>query len=195
MRLLTALLCACVLPAAASVQYSVDCREFYAAVASYVDCGGQCPDMVTVDDCAKSGLVHKMLLYEDSMNISNATVVYNLQGDAPALARLLVFAAIGRHFARQPGVTTPHFRWDAYTDTLALNRLSCEFQRPLYGFILIVTLLVVVVAVGMHLTVVRPPSPVPSSGAGGHAVYDSTKDVLAPMQALSFRGATKMTQS
>jgi hypothetical protein len=201
MRLLTALLCACLLPAAASVQYSVDCREFYAAVAAYVDCGGQCPDMVTVDDCAKSGLVHKMLLYEDSMNISNATVVYNLQGDAPALARLLVFAAIGRHFARQPGVTTPHFKWDAYTGTLALDQLSCEFQRPLYGFILVVTLVFVVVFVGMHVAVSSPQVAVPAHEAAETAVV--VPHVLVGAQnykqatgstAVSFRGSTRMTQ-
>ena len=191
MRLLTALLCLCVLPAAASVQYSVDCLEFYAAVAAYVDCGGQCPEMVSADDCAKSGLVHKMLLYENRMNISNASVVYDLQGDAPALSRLLVFAAIGRHFARQTGVKTPHFKWDAYTETLALDQLSCEFQRPLYAFILILTLVFVVVSVGIHVAVPRPHGAVPASDA---AAYAPAKVVISTAQALSFRGATRISQ-
>ena len=196
MRLLTALLCVCVLPAAVSVQYKVDCLQFYAAVAAYVDCGGQCPEMVSADDCAKSALVHKMLLYEDSMAVQNTSVVYDLEGDPAALSRLLLFAAVGRHFARQPGVKTPHFKWDAYTETLALEQLSCEFQRPLYAFILIVTLVFVVVFVGMHVSVTGPHSAVPASDvpASDAAAYGHTKLVISSTQALSFRGATRMTQ-
>jgi hypothetical protein len=198
MRLLTALLCVSGVLPAVCVQHSVDCLQFYAAVAVYVDCGGQCPDMLSADDCAKSGLVHKMLLYEDSMAVRNASVVYDLQGDAPALSRLLVFAAIGRHFARQPGVKTPHFKWDAYTETLALDQLSCEFQRPLYAFILIVTLVFVVVFVGMHVAVSSPQSTapahdtavvVPQALQGGQVYRQATGST-----AVSFRGSTRMTQ-
>jgi hypothetical protein len=199
MRLLTALLCmSCALPVV-SVGYSVDCQQFYAAVAAYVDCGGQCPEMQSAQDCANSGLVHKMLLYEDRIAIRNTSLVYDLQGDALSLSRLLVFAAIGRHFARQPGVKTPHFKWDAYTETLALDQLSCEFQRPLYAFILIVTLVFVVVFFGMHVAVSSAPSGVPARDAAAppaYTVHEGTVSTLVPgtTTALSFRGATRTTQ-
>jgi hypothetical protein len=199
MRLLTALLCmSCALPVV-SVEYSVDCQQFYAAVAAYVDCGGQCPEMESAQDCAYSGLVHKMLLYEDRIAIRNTSVVYDLQGDALALSRLLVFAAIGRHFARQPGVKTPHFKWDAYTETLALDQLSCEFQRPLYAFILIVTLVFVVVFVGMHVAVSSAPSSVQAKDAHAtpmQTAHAGTVSTLASgtTTALSFRGATRTAQ-
>ena len=62
----------------------------------------------------------------------------------------------------------------------------------LYGFILIVTLVIVVVAVGMHVAVVQPSSPVPTSNT---VAYETSKVVLPPSQALSFRGATRITQS
>jgi len=199
MRLLTALLCTCcALPAAVSVEYSVDCQQFYAAVAAYVDCGGQCPEMQSAEDCARSGLVQKMMLYEDRIAIRNTSVVYDLHGDALALSRLLVFAAIGRHFARQPGVKTPHFKWDAYTETLALDQLSCEFQRPLYAFVLIVTLVFVVVFVGMHVTVSSAPSSAHKDAAppapAAHAAGTGSTSVLGTGTALSFRGATRTTQ-
>lgn len=199
MRLLTALLCmSCALPVV-SVEYSVDCQQFYAAVAAYVDCGGQCPEMESAHDCANSGLVHKMLLYEDRMAIRNSSVAYDLQGDALALSRLLVFAAIGRHFARQPGVKTPHFKWDAYTETLALDQLSCEFQRPLYAFILIVTLVFVVVFVGMHVAVSSAPSSVQAKDADAtptQTAHAGTVSTLASgtTTALSFRGSTRTAQ-
>lgn len=199
MRLLTALLWVSGVLPAVCVQYSVDCLQFYAAVAAYVDCGGQCPDMLSADDCANSSLVHNMLLYEDRMAVRNASVVYDLQGDAPALSRLLVFAAIGRHFARQPGVTTPHFKWDAYTGTLALDQLSCEFQRPLYAFILVVTLVFVVVFVGMHVAV-SPQVAVPAHEAAEttvllpHVLVGAQPYKPTGSTAVSFRGSTRMTQ-
>ena len=96
--------------------------------------------------------MQKMLMYEDTMTVRNTSVVYDLR-DHRQLSRLLVFASIGRHFARQPGVKTPHFKWDGHTETLVLNQLACEFQRPLYAFILIVTLVFVVVFVAMHAAV------------------------------------------
>jgi hypothetical protein len=153
MRLLPTLVCACcALPVVAGFEYSVDCMQFYASLATYVDCGGQCPQMQNAGDCSRSGLVHTMLMYEDRIAMRNTSVVYDLR-DPGQLSRLLVFASIGRHFARQPDVKTPHFKWDGYTETLVLNQLSCEFQRPLYAFILIVTLVFVVVFVAMHAAV------------------------------------------
>ena len=153
MRLSTALVCVCcALPGVACLQYSVDCLQFYDTLATYVDCGGQCPRMQNAADCSKSGLVHTMLMYEDAIAVRNTSVVYDLR-DPRQLSRLLVFASIGRHFARQPGAKTPHFKWDGYTETLVLNQMSCEFQRPLYAFILIVTLVFVIVFVAMHAAV------------------------------------------
>lgn len=187
-----------------SVEYSVDCQQFYAAVAAYVDCGGQCPEMLSAEACSQSGLVHKMLLYEESMAIRNSSVVYDLQRDPLALSRLLVFAAIGRHFTKQPGVKTPHFKWDAYTDTLALDQLSCEFQRPLYAFILIVTLVFVVVFVGMHVTVASSAGSAlakdaaapkaPAAYAAASPPQHAHAAGLGASTALSFRGATRTTQ-
>lgn len=201
MHVLAALLCmCCALPAVLSVQYSVDCQQFYAAVAVYVDCGGKCPDMQSAQDCATSGLVHKMLMSEDSMSISNTSIVYDLHGDPLGLSRLLVFAAIGRHFARQPGVKTPHFKWDAYTETLALDQLSCEFQRPLYAFVLIVTLVFVVVFVGMHVTVSNAATSVhakdvpAAAPAAAYAQAAGSTVGTGTATALSFRGATRTTQ-
>lgn len=155
----------------ASVEYSVDCLQFYAAVAAYVDCGGQCPAMQSVRDCARSGLVHKMLAYEDAVAVRNTSVVYDLR-DTRELSRLLVFASIGRHFTLQPGVKTPYFTWDARAGTLALKQLPCEYQRPLYAFILIVTLVFVLVSVAMQAAVgASPPRPYPKdSGKSDSAV-------------------------
>jgi len=151
------LCCLLLSPPGACVEYSVGCLQFYAAVAAYVDCGGQCPAMKSAGDCASSGLVHKMLLYEDSMAVRNASVVYDLR-DPRELSRLLVFASIGRHFTLQPGVKTPYFTWDARAGTLALKELPCEYQRPLYAFILIVTLVFVVVSVAMQAAVAASPT-------------------------------------
>jgi hypothetical protein len=204
MRPFTALLCACcALRTVAAVQYSVDCLQFYAALVVYVDCGGECPEMQSAADCASSGLVQKMLLYEASIAIRNTTVVFDMQGDPAALSRLLVFAAIGRHFARQPGVKTPHFRWDSYDEALVLDQLSCEFQRPLYAFILIVTLVFVVVFVGMHVTVSSSQSTAHAKDAAASrasTVYTATGSSTAghalsgTSTAVSFRGATRTTQ-
>jgi hypothetical protein len=158
----------------ASVEYSVDCLQFYASVAAHVDCGGQCPAMQSARDCARSGLVHKMLVYEDAVAVRNTSVVYDLR-DPRELSRLLVFASIGRHFTLQPGVKTPYFTWDARAGTLALKQPSCEYQRSLYAFILIVTLVFVLVSVAMQATV------------GASAARPYPKDTGKSDAAVSFR--------
>jgi hypothetical protein len=160
MRFLVTLVClCCTLRSVASVEYSVDCMQFYESLTTYVDCNGQCPAMQNARDCSVNALVHRMLMYEDMIAVRNTSVVYDFK-DPAQLSRLLVFASIGRHFAKQSGVKTPYFTWDGTAGTLVLNQMSCEFQRPLYGFILIVTLVFVVVFVAMHVTVVSSESKV-----------------------------------
>lgn len=141
------------------VEYSVDCMQFYGSLSTYVDCNGQCPTMQNAKDCSVNALVHRMLMYENMVAVRNTSVVYDFN-DSAQLSRLLVFASIGRHFAKQSGVKTAHFTWDGTSETLVLNQMDCEFQRPLYGFILIVTLVFVVVFFALHVTVASSESKV-----------------------------------
>jgi hypothetical protein len=142
------------LPLAAGFQYDLRCVEFYRVLATFVDCNGNCPEMLTDLDCSRSSLVHKMLMHE--MVTINTTLHFDWLAHPVELSELIVLATIGRHFVRQPGVKTPYFNWEQYTNSLVLNQLSCEFQRPLYGFILISTLVFVVIFLAMHTMISTP---------------------------------------
>lgn len=145
------------LPLAVGFQYDLRCVDFYRVLATFVDCNGICPEMVTDLDCSRSSLVHKMLMHE--MVTINTTLRFDWLNHPTELSELIVLATIGRHFVRQPGVKTPYFKWEQYTNSLILNQLSCEFQRPLYGFILISTLVFVVVFLTMHTMISNPAEP------------------------------------
>lgn len=152
-----ALVLACLtlaLPSAFCLRYNTNCMEFYRVLGTFVDCNGQCPEMLTDLDCSRSSLVHKMLMHE--IVKINTTLEFDWSDHPMELSELVVLATIGRHFVRQPGVRTPYFKWEQYTDSLVLSQLSCEFQRPLYAFILIATLVFVVVFLAMHTMLSNP---------------------------------------
>lgn len=158
MTLFLTLVCmALALPFASCFKYDMKCVEFYRVLATFVDCNGDCPEMLTDLDCSRSSLVHKMLMHE--MATINTTLQFDWLNHPGELSELIVLATIGRHFVRQPGVKTPYFKWEQYTNSLILNQLSCEFQRPLYGFILISTLVFVVIFLAMHTMISNPAVP------------------------------------
>lgn len=145
------------LPLTVGFTYDMQCIDFYNVLVTFVDCNGACPDMLTDLDCSRSSLVHKMLMHE--MATVNTTLHFDWMNHPVELSELIVLATIGRHFVRQPGVKTSFFKWDQYTSSLILDQLSCEFQRPLYGFILISTLVFVVIFLAMHTMISTPAEP------------------------------------
>ena len=72
---------------------------------------------------------------------------FSLTDDSDALAELLAFSLIGRHFVQQEGGQHFAFSWNRYHRTLSLDLLPCEFSRPLYDFVLLCALLTILCVV------------------------------------------------
>jgi len=73
--------------------------------------------------------------------------VFLLTHDSRALAELVTFSIIGRHFIEQEGKQHFAFLWNRYHGTLTLELLPCEFSRPLYDFVLLCALLTILCVV------------------------------------------------
>jgi hypothetical protein len=83
----------------------------------------------------------------NTSTLQESNGVYLLTNDSLALAELLTFSIIGRHFVQQEGKQRFVFTWNHYHGTLTLELLPCEFSRPLYDFVLLCALLTILCVV------------------------------------------------
>jgi hypothetical protein len=85
--------------------------------------------------------VIKSLMHMNTSILTESNGVFLLTPDSRALAELVTFSIIGRHFIQQEGKQSFAFAWNRYHGTLTLELLPCEFSRPLYSFVLLCALL------------------------------------------------------
>ena len=122
----------------------IECADVYASLQQHVRSSQAWPALENEQTCMSDAFMLKSLMYTNT-NIS--TGVLSLADDSRALAELLTFSIIGRHFVQQEVKQSFAFRWNRYHETLTLELLPCEFSRPLYDFVLLCALLTILCVV------------------------------------------------
>jgi len=122
----------------------IECQDVYASLQQHVRSSQAWPALENEQTCMSDAFMLKSLMYTNT-NIS--TGVVSLADDSRALAELLTFSIIGRHFVQQEVKQSFAFSWNRYHETLTLELLPCEFSRPLYDFVLLCALLTILCVV------------------------------------------------
>jgi hypothetical protein len=108
-------------------------------------------------------------MYTNTSTLQISDGVFILTNDSLALAELLTFSLMGRHFDYQGLNKGFFFSWNRYYETLSLELLPCEFSRPLYNFVLLFTLLTIlcILVMQMHVKAETSTSNPTSEEKGG----------------------------
>ena len=139
--LLLLLLCVC----GQAVQ--IECGDVYASLQQHVRSSQAWPALESNQACMSDAFIMKSLMHMNTSMLQESNGVFSLTHDSRALAELLTFSVIGRHFVQQEAKQAFAFRWNRYHGTLTLELLPCEFSRPLYDFVLLCALLTILCVV------------------------------------------------
>lgn len=142
--LLLALVCVVCVPGKA---LQIECGDVYASLQQHVRSSHAWPALENNQACMSDAFVIKSLMHVNTSMLTESNGVFLLTPDSRALAELVTFSIIGRHFIEQEGKQHFAFRWDRYHGTLTLELLPCEFSRPLYDFVLLSALLTILCVV------------------------------------------------
>jgi hypothetical protein len=121
----------------------IECGDVYASLQQHVRSSHAWPALENNQACMSDAFVIKSLMHINTSLLTESEGVFLLTPDSRALAELVTFSIIGRHFVEQEGKQHFAFRWDRYHGTLTLELLPCEFSRPLYDFVLLCALLTI----------------------------------------------------
>jgi hypothetical protein len=162
----------------------IKCLDVYASLKQHVRNSHAWPVLEDAEACMSDALIRKSLMYisRDTLRVENDA--FQLTNDSAALAELLTFSLMGRHFDQQATNQGIFFNWNRYYETLSVELLPCEFSRPLYNFVLLFALLSLLTFVVMQQYVkVKPEPTVPN--------LDKEKTSGAPV---AFRSTTTARQ-
>ena len=137
----------------------IKCLHVYDSLIRHVRSSHDWPVLEDADACMSDALIRKSLMYIDSDTIQVSNDGFTLTNDSFALAELLTFSLMGRHFDQQATNQGTFFNWNRYYETLSVELLPCEFSRPLYNFVLLFTLLALLSFVVMQQYVKAKPEP------------------------------------
>ena len=125
----------------------IECRDVYASLQQHVRSSQAWPVLENNEACMTDAFIKKSLMHMNASTLQESNGVYSLTHDSRALAELLTFSIIGRHFIQQEAKQSFAFSWNRYHGTLTLELLPCEFSRPLYDFVLLCALLTILCVV------------------------------------------------
>jgi len=125
----------------------IECLDVYASLQQHVRSSQTWPALENEQACMSDAFIVKSLLHMNTSMLRQANGVLSLTDDSRALAQLLTFSVIGRHFIQQETKQSFAFSWNRYHGTLTLELLPCEFSRPLYDFVLLCALLTILCVV------------------------------------------------
>ena len=146
----------------------IECGDVYASLQQHVRSSQAWPALDTRQACMSDAFIVKSLMHMNASTLQQSNGVFLLTDDSRALAELVTFAMIGRHFIQQEVKESFAFSWNRYHGTLTLELLPCEFSRPLYDFVLVCALLTI-------LSVVVLQEQVKVHTASAHAGSDVQK--------------------
>ena len=125
----------------------IECGDVYASLQQHVRSSQAWPALENEQACMSDAFIVKSLMHMNTSMLRQSHGVFVLTDDSRALAELLTFSVIGRHFVQQEAKQGFAFSWNRYHGTLTLELLSCEFSRPLYDFVLLCALLTILCVV------------------------------------------------
>jgi hypothetical protein len=125
----------------------IECADVYASLQQHVRSSQAWPALESNQACMTDAFLLKSLMPMNTSTLQESNGMYLLTNDSLALAELLTFSIIGRHFVQQEGKQRFTFTWNRYHGTLTLELLPCEFSRPLYDFVLLCALLTILCVV------------------------------------------------
>ena len=142
----------------------IKCLHVYDSLKQHVRSSHAWPVLEDAHACMSDALVRKSLMYVSSDTLHVENDVFLLTNDSVALAELLTFSLMGRHFDQQASNQGIFFNWNRYYETLSVELLPCEFSRPLYNFVLLFTLLFLLsfVVMQQYAKVKAEPSTAPA---------------------------------
>ena len=125
----------------------IECGDVYASLQQHVRSSQAWPALEDKQACMSDAFILKSLMHMNTSMLQQSNGVFLLTDDSRALAELLAFSIIGRHFIQQEVKQSFAFNWNRYHGTLTLELLPCEFSRPLYDFVLLCALLTILCVV------------------------------------------------
>jgi hypothetical protein len=125
----------------------IECGDVYASLQQHVRSSQAWPALENKQACMSDAFIVKSLMHMNTSMLRQSDGVFSLADDSRALAELLAFSIVGRHFIQQEGKQSFAFSWNRYHGTLTLELLPCEFSRPLYDFVLLCALLTILCVV------------------------------------------------
>ena len=125
----------------------ITCGDVYASLQQHVRSRQAWPVLENDQACMSDAFIIRSLMYMNTSTLQESNGVFFLTKDSRALAELLTFSIIGRHFIQQESQQSFAFSWNRYYRTLTLELLPCEFSRPLYDFVLLCALLTILCVV------------------------------------------------
>jgi hypothetical protein len=125
----------------------IECADVYASLQQHVRSSQAWPALDSKQACLSDAFIITSLMHMNTSMLRQTDGVYVLTDDSRALAELLAFSIIGRHFIQEEGKQNFAFSWNRYHGTLTLELLPCEFSRPLYDFVLLCALLTILCVV------------------------------------------------
>jgi hypothetical protein len=125
----------------------IECGDVYASLQQHVRSSQAWPALDSNQACMADAFIIKSLMHMNASTLQESNGVLFLTDDSRALAELLAFSIVGRHFVEQEAKQSFAFAWNRYHRTLTLELLPCEFSRPLYDFVLLCALLTILCVV------------------------------------------------
>ena len=165
-----------VLACVSSQALQIECGDVYASLQRHVRSSQAWPVYDSDQACMADAFILKSLMHMNTSVLQESNGAFFLTDDSRALAELLAFSIIGRHFVQEEGRQNFAFTWNRFHGTLTLELLPCEFSRPLYDFVLLcalLTILCVVVLqeqVKVHAATAQPGGAAEKGNAIGFAV-------------------------
>ena len=130
--------------------FEIQCLHVYDSLKQHVRSSHTWPVLADADACMSDAFIKKSLMYMNSSTLVRGDGVFVLTNDSSALAELLTFSLMGRHFDNAGTKDGFFFSWNRYYETLSVELAPCEFSRPLYNFVLLFTLLTLLSIVVMQ---------------------------------------------
>ena len=103
----------------------IECGDVYASLQQHVRSSQAWPALDTRQACMSDAFIVKSLMHMNASTLQQSNGVFLLTEDSRALAELVTFAMIGRHFIQQEVKESFAFSWNRYHGTLTLeNRME-----------------------------------------------------------------------
>jgi len=149
-------------------------------------------------DCMHTGQIQSFLeetnaVVAGKLRVEGSTIVFSL-ATADEMQRLLVWSFLGRHFTstrQEKQQDDFFFEFNIATRTMALRKIQCEFQKPVYVSMIVLTIIVLLFIIASRILAksLEPPAAPAASGVtiGASFTAGAPFSGFAPLPSLRYR--------